>query len=90
MKMYRLKMSITLYGAEKKITCIGCLTPHITSGIVCSLSHFQIMKNLNLCVMAEAILFFKLLDDCTEKIDRHNKMSFRDILFLHIVLFYPR
>lgn len=58
-----------LIKKKKKFTCIGHLTPHITSGIVCPLSHFQIMKNLNLCVMAEAILFLKLLDDCTEKID---------------------
>lgn len=54
---------------KKTFICIGCLTPDITSGIVCPLSHFQIMKNLNLCVMAEAILFLKLLNDYTEKID---------------------
>lgn len=54
---------------KKTFTCIGCLTPDITSGIFCPLSHFQIMKNLNLCVMAEAILFLKLLNDYTEKID---------------------
>lgn len=89
--MYHLKLSIRLSGSNSRMKIRTRLfaqgAPQLRK--LCFLLYFLILKNLNPHVMAEDILFSKLLCLCTEEMCRDNKMSLGDILFLHIFCLIP-